>query len=83
MLQPTYNCVTPTGPMTPPAIATVTAVPKNTWVELKGTATFPPADAPTGCKLSLAAIYVRHEGTACSGPCPELFVDDVSITLAQ
>ena len=83
MLVPTYNCVTPTGAMTPPAIATATAVPKNTWVELKGTATFPPADAPAGCKLSLAAVYVRHEGTACSGPCPELFVDDVSVTLAK
>ncbi len=58
MLQPTYNCVSPTGQMTPPAIATAMAVPKNTWVELKGTATFPPADAPVGCKLSLAA-YLR------------------------
>jgi hypothetical protein len=82
MLQPTYNCISPPGQVVPPPIAVETAVPKNTWVELKGTATLPPADAPTGCKLSLASVYVRHEGTACSGPCPELFVDDVSITLA-
>ena len=82
MLQPTYNCVSPTGQMTPPPIATAMAVPKNTWVELKGTATFPPADAPVGCKLSLAGVYVRHEGTACTGKCPELFIDDVSVTLA-
>ena len=83
MLQPTYNCITPSGQMTPPPIATVTAVPKNTWVELKGTATFPPADAPAGCKLSLAAVYVRHDGHRLQpAPCPELFVDDVSVTLA-
>ena len=68
MLQPTYNCINMPAPTTlPPPIGTVTAVPKDTWVELKGTATFPPADAPAGCKLSLAAVYVRHEGTACSG----------------
>jgi hypothetical protein len=84
MLQTTYSCINPPGAMSPTApIAMVTGVAKNTWVELKGTATFPPADAPAGCKLSLAAVYVRHEGTACSGPCPELFIDDVSITLAK
>ena len=82
MLQPTYNCIAPAGAMTPPPIVTVTEVPKNTWGELKGTATFPPADAPVGCKLSLASVYLRHEGTACSGKCPELFIDDVSVTLA-
>ena len=84
MLQTTYNCINPPGTMSPTSpIAMVADVPRNTWVELKGTATFPPADAPVGCKLSLAAVYVRHEGTACNGPCPELFIDDVSITLAK
>jgi hypothetical protein len=82
MLQPTFNCFTPTGQMMPPPIATVTEVPGNTWVRLQGTATLPPADAPPGCKMSFAAVYVRHEGTACSGPCPDLFIDDVSITIA-
>jgi hypothetical protein len=82
-LQPTYNCINPSGAVTPPAIATAMAVPKNTWVELKGTATFPPADAPVGCKLSLAAVFVRQEGTACTGKCPELLIDDVEIKLAQ
>jgi hypothetical protein len=69
--------------VTPPAIATAMAVQPNTWVELKGTGTFPPADAPKDCKLLLAAVYVRQEGTACTGPCPDLFVDDVEIKLAQ
>ena len=83
MLQPTYNCITPSGAMTPPPIGTEMAVPANTWTRLQGTATFPPADAPVGCKLLVAAVYVRHDGTACSGPpCPDLFIDDVSITLA-
>jgi hypothetical protein len=83
VLQPTYNCITPSGAVTPPAIATAMAVQPNTWVELKGTGTFPPADAPKDCKLLLAAVYVRQEGTACTGPCPDLFVDDVEIKLAQ
>jgi hypothetical protein len=69
--------------MTPAPIVTAMAVPGNTWTELKGTATFPPADAPPGCKLLVAAVYVRHEGTACTGPCPDLLIDDVSITVAQ
>jgi hypothetical protein len=62
------------------------AVPGNTWTQLTGTAVFPPADAAVGCKLSLAAVYVRQDGTACGTgagqvECPDLYIDDVSITL--
>ena len=62
-------------------------VAPNTWTQLTGTAVFPPANAPAGCKLLLAAVYVQHDGTACGRggqvECPELFVDDVSMTMAS
>jgi hypothetical protein len=86
MLQPTYTCISPAGAVTPPPITTVANVAGNTWTQLMGTAVFPPADAAVGCKLSLAAVFVRHEGTACGAgagqvECPDLYIDDVSITL--
>jgi hypothetical protein len=86
MLVPTYNCITPATAVTPPPIAAALAVPPDTWTELAGTGTFPPADAPAGCKLQTAAVYVRTDGTACGTgtglvECPDLYVDDVSITL--
>jgi hypothetical protein len=82
-LQPVYECVTPTGPVMPPVIKTETAVPGGVWKQLTGTAVFPPANAPAGCKLRTAAVYVRTDGTACSTQveCPDLYIDDVSITL--
>jgi len=50
--------------------------------------TLPPPDAPAGCKLVQAAIAVRQIDagtcTASGGTleCPDLYIDDVSITLA-
>jgi hypothetical protein len=86
ILQPTYTCVG--GALTmPPPIKTLAAVPGHMWMQLSGTAVFPPANAPAGCKLSSAAVYVQHEGTACGTgtgqvECPDLFIDDASITVA-
>jgi hypothetical protein len=86
MLQPTYSCITPAGVVSTAVIGAVLSVSPDTWTELKGSATFPPPDAPAGCKLNSAAIYVRTDGTACGTgtgqvECPDLYVDDVSITL--
>jgi carbohydrate binding protein with CBM4/9 domain len=83
-LQTTYTCVSPPGAILPPAIATATQVPGQTWVQLTGTATLPPADAPAGCKLASAAVYVHQtaSGACTAGECPDLYIDDVSITLA-
>jgi len=82
ILQPTYSCITGSGPMMPP-IKTELGVPGDTWREIKGTVVLPPADAPAGCKLSSAAVYVRTDGTTCNGgtDCPDLYIDDVSIKL--
>jgi hypothetical protein len=84
MLQTTYTCVGGSAVL-PPAIATVPDVAPNTWTELKGMGVFPPANAAAGCRLLLAAVYVQHDGTACGSggvECPDLFVDDVSVTIA-
>ena len=82
-LQPVYSCIgsailyTPTNSM-----VTVTATP-NSWTPLSGTFVFPPLDAPAGCELSSAAVYVQQgESGACSAiECPDLYLDDASITL--
>jgi hypothetical protein len=85
MLQPTYTCVGGSA-VVPPAIVTVPDVAPNTWTELKGMGVFPPANAAAGCKLLLAAVHVQHDGSACGTAtgqveCPDLFIDDVSVTL--
>lgn len=85
-LQPAYTCLG-SAQVLPPPIATATAVAGATWTELTGTVTLPPADATPGCNLSQASVYVAQEpGTCGTGAgqveCPDLFVDDVSITLA-
>jgi len=85
MLQPTYTCVGGSA-VVPPAIATVPDVAPNTWTELKGMAVFPPANATAGCRLLLAGVYVQHDGTACGAggvECPDLLVDDVSVTMVS
>jgi hypothetical protein len=87
VLQPTYTCLTPNTPVTPPPIAMAAMVPGNTWTQLTGTVTFPPANATAGCKLAVAAVYVRQENGTCGAgsgqiECPDFFIDDVSITLA-
>ncbi|HLK92883.1 MAG TPA: hypothetical protein VKZ18_23525 [Polyangia bacterium] len=58
-------------------------VAPSSWTELGGTFVFPPADAPAGCRLSMAAIdVVQAEAGDCSTlECPDLFVDDASVTL--
>ena len=45
---------------------------------------FPPANATAGCKLAVAAVNVQQAETgACSTiECPDLYIDDVSITIA-
>ena len=84
VLQPTYTCLGGTAQY-PPPIATATQVGGNGWNTLSGTVTFPPANAAAGCKLTAAGIYMQQEGSTvlcATGECPDLFVDDVSITLA-
>lgn len=86
VLQPTYTCIGGSL-VAPPAIVTATMVASNTWTQLTGTVEFPPADAAAGCELAQAAFHVQQEGTACGSAsgqveCPDLYVDDVSVTLA-
>jgi hypothetical protein len=87
ILQPTYTCLGGSAAF-PGAVASAASVAPNTWTVLSGTVTFPPANAPAGCKLTSAAVYVQQgeSGTCGTGTgqieCPDLFVDDVSITLA-
>ena len=87
ILQPSYNCINPSTQVLPPPIKVAAGVAGDTWTELTGTFTFPPADATAGCKLQSAAIYVRTDGNACGTgagqvECPDLYLDDVSIKLA-
>jgi hypothetical protein len=60
------------------------------WSPLTGVMTFPPHDAPQGCKLTSASLWVTQAdvgtATACGAgagqvECPDIFVDDVSIKL--
>jgi hypothetical protein len=83
ILQPTYTCAGGSAQF-PAPIATASQVGGNGWNTLTGTVTFPPANAAAGCRLTSAGVYMQQEGsTVCAtGECPDLFVDDVSITLA-
>jgi hypothetical protein len=72
--------------MVAPSIATVSNLAANTWTQIGGTVALPPPDAPAGCQLTDAAVSVRQAETGTCGStveCPDLFVDDISITLAQ
>ena len=84
-LEGTYTCAGGSAQFPAPFVG-VSQVGGNSWNTLTGTVTFPPANAAAGCKLTAAAIYVQQEfanGGSCSGiECPDIFVDDVSITLA-
>jgi hypothetical protein len=85
MIQPTYTCKGGGGNY-PPALAYLGNATGNTWYTLSGTVTFPPANAPAGCQLAAAGVYVQQgDNGACGADieCPDLFIDDVSITLAQ
>jgi hypothetical protein len=82
LLQPTYTCLG-AAQVRPPPVATAAAVAGNTWTSLAGTVTLPPTDAPAGCQLTQAALFVQQEAGVCGTvECPDLYVDDVSITLA-
>jgi len=87
-LEGTYTCNDGMGARFPAPFATANAAGGNSWNTLTGTVTFPPANAPVGCKLTSAAIYLQQEFVGTNGACtagvecPDLFIDDVSITLA-
>jgi hypothetical protein len=86
VLQPAYTCLGSTQVL-PPPIAKASAVAGSTWTELSGTVTLPPASATPGCQLAQATVFVTQESGTCGTgggqvECPDLFVDDVSITLA-
>jgi hypothetical protein len=85
-LQTTYTCAGGSA-VTPPPIKTVAAVATGTWTQLTGTAVLPPANAAAGCKMTAAGVFVTQEGTACGTgasqvECPDLYIDDVSVTIA-
>jgi len=85
VLQSTYTCLGATTTVAVP-ITTVANLAGNTWTQLGGTVALPPPDAPAGCQLTDAAVSVRQAETGtCGGgvECPDLFVDDVTITLKQ
>jgi hypothetical protein len=82
ILQPTYKCLGLADEY-PAPIASQLQKGSGQWFELSGTVTFPPANAPAGCKLVSAGIYLQTGGGSCgANECPDLYVDDVSITLA-
>jgi hypothetical protein len=87
ILQPSYTCAGGTQTL-PSPIAMAASVPASTWTQLSGMVTLPPADAPAGCHMVQAAVSMRQQETgACSTSggtleCPDLFVDDASVTLA-
>ena len=86
MLQPVYTCGAALTQY-PAPVATASNVAGGTWNLLSGSVTFPPADAPAGCQLTAAGVYVQQESGTCGTgtgqvECPDIYVDDVSITLA-
>jgi hypothetical protein len=84
ILQPTYTCNDGMGARFPASVAIASQVGGMSWNTLSGTYTMPPANAPAGCKMISAAVYLQQEfgNGSCTGvECPNLYVDDVSITL--
>jgi hypothetical protein len=86
ILQPTYTCQGGSAQF-PASIAMASQVAGGTWNQLSASVTFPPANAPAGCKLASAGLYVQQDGSTCGTgtgqvECPDIYVDDVSITLA-
>jgi len=83
ILQPTYTCQGGSAQF-PASVAIASQAGGNSWNTLSGTYTMPPANAAAGCKMTSAAFYVQQEfgNGSCSGvECPNIYVDDVSITL--
>jgi hypothetical protein len=86
MLQPVYNCGTGSQQF-PASVGIASNVAGGTWNQLSASVTFPPANAPAGCQLTAAGFYVQQEGGTCGTgagqiECPDIYIDDVSITLA-
>ncbi len=82
-LLPLYSCIgsstsyyaTPSAPVVAHA---------GQWTQVTGTFVFPPPDAPAGCVLSQASVALGQGETGDCGStleCPDLYVDDASITL--
>jgi hypothetical protein len=68
------------------SIATASNASGNQFYKLSTTVTYPPANAPAGCLLTTAGIYVQQEQGTCENAggtteCPNIYIDDVSITL--
>jgi hypothetical protein len=83
VLQPSYTCLGGSQVL-PAPIATEPAVVGNTWTTLSGTDVLPPVDADVGCKLIQAEVHVQQEDGDCTMiECPDLYLDDAAITLAQ
>jgi len=71
----------------PSSVGAASNVAGGAWNQLSATVTFPPADAPAGCQLTSASLYLQQESGTCGiatgqVECPDIYVDDVSITLA-
>jgi hypothetical protein len=82
VLQPTYTCLGGTQ-VTPPAVAIAASKAGNIWATLTGSVALPPADAPAGCRLIQAEVHVQQESGICSSiECPDIYIDDISITAA-
>jgi len=86
MLQPVYTCGTGAQQF-PASVGVASNVAGGTWNQLAATVTFPPANAPAGCQLTAAGLYIQQEGGTCGTgtgqvECPDIYVDDASITLA-
>jgi hypothetical protein len=82
-LLPLYGCIgSPVVHFAAPSAAVTASA--GQWTQLEGTFVFPPADAPAGCVLSQAGVALGQAETGDCGStveCPDLFVDDASITL--
>ena len=87
-LQAGYTCLNDGSNVYTDTLAIQYAQPL-TWTPLTSTYAFPPHRAPkAGCKLTSAALQVTQgdgSGLSCGTQveCPDLFVDDVSITLTN
>jgi hypothetical protein len=82
-LLPLYSCIgSSAGYYGTPSTPVVAAAGR--WTQVTGTFVLPPPDAPAGCALSQASIALGQAETGTCGStaeCPDLFVDDASITL--
>src|SRR6185312_3049392 len=82
-LLPLYSCIGSTVVHFGAPSVAVTA-PAGQWTQLSAAFAFPPAGAPAGCVLSQASVALGQAETGTCGDtveCPDLFLDDASITL--